>query len=170
MPAGLSNSALLPPQIAPRNSWSHIRQKAIRSPFRIALQNLKTICHSPDFPGNSANTLAAKESQPTNVLRHSPLMAAHPQVRRVLVFRVFSNQTLFGQTMVTSTPASFKTRRSDFEMPRSVITCCIADVSIISERLRLPNLLESHTATVRLAISAIIRFTFDSSKLGVLSP
>ena len=55
-------------------------------------------------------------------------------------------------------------------MPWSVITSCKAVGGTIKDKLRRPNLLESHTATVRFATSTMIRFTFASRRLGVLSP
>src|SRR6202034_37657 len=73
-------------------------------------------------------------------------------------------------TRVTSIPACFRTFRSGLGAPRSVMTSCTADVATIRERLRSPNLLESQTATVRLATSTITRFTLASRRLGVLSP
>jgi len=59
---------------------------------------------------------------------------------------------------------------SDFGALRSVITSFNADGGAISERLRRPNLLESQTATVRLATSTITRLTFASKRFGVLRP
>ena len=46
------------------------------------------------------------------------------------------------------------------------MTSCNAEGGTINDRLRRPNLLESQTATVFLAISTITRLTFASSRFG----
>src|SRR2546425_12875877 len=74
------------------------------------------------------------------------------------------------QTRVTSKPDFLSARKSDLGIPRSVITSCKALVGTINDKLRRPNLLESHTATVLFAASTITRLTFASKRFGVLSP
>src|SRR3954451_20069029 len=79
-------------------------------------------------------------------------------------------QSAITHTTVTSIPPCFNARRSVFGALRSVMTACTAEDGAISDRLRRPNLLESQTATVLFATSTITRFTFASSKFGVLRP
>src|SRR5438874_13068669 len=50
------------------------------------------------------------------------------------------------------------------------MTPCSDEVGLIRDRLRRPNLLESQTAILCRETSTITRFTFDSSKFGVLKP
>src|SRR6266478_3316065 len=74
------------------------------------------------------------------------------------------------QASVTAIPAFFRARKSDLGIPWSVITSCKVVGGTISDKLRRPNLLESHTATVRFAIPTITRLTLASRRLGVLNP
>ena len=51
-----------------------------------------------------------------------------------------------------------------------MIKWCTAESGAIEDKLRRPNLLESHTATATLATSIMARLTLASSKFGVLKP
>src|SRR5208282_3860708 len=73
-------------------------------------------------------------------------------------------------TSVTSIPALFRVRKSDCGICGSVMIWWTTEVGAMRDRLLRPNLLESHTATTRLAISIITRLTLASRMLGVLSP
>src|SRR3974390_2432128 len=81
--------------------------------------------------------------------------------------RAFSNSFY---TSLTVTPASRSTFKSLLGTFLSVITSWIFEVARISDKLRRPNLLESHTSTTRRAAPAMARFTRASRRLGVVKP
>src|SRR5882762_3335507 len=144
-----------PPLKVQCSSWSHNRQTTIPWRNETAGGFPPVILFAPMLPDNSPRTAAEKGFQQENGRPSLPLWTPRPSV---------------SQTSVTSTPIFFSALRSDLGIPWSVITSCKATGGTISDKLLRPNLLESHTATVRLATSTITRFTFASRRLGVLRP
>src|SRR5919108_3783110 len=140
-----------------RSNLTHSLQTATRMHAQEASRSHPVIRTLPSFLDSCPSTVAGRES-----LAENDLLALRASAGR--------NGRLFSQTRVTSIPAFLRARKSDLGIPRSVMIWCRALGGPIREKLRRPNLLESHTATIHLATSTITRFTFASRRLGVLSP
>src|SRR5437588_4297937 len=148
---------MLPPQQGRRNSLIHIPQTATLSRAQTACISHPLIRVFPVLSGNCSSNAAEKGSPPESDFPG-------------LLCRARERDRLCCQTRVTSIPVFLRAFRSDCGMFRSLMICCSAVGGTISDKLRRPNLLESQTATVRLATSTITRFTFASRRLGVLRP
>src|SRR6185369_8675279 len=146
----------MPPPLTVRcSNWNRSRQTTIPWRSEKAGAPLPAILGAPAPPDYGSRIGAGTGFQPEN---------GRPEL---LSWRA---QPFACQTSVTSTPSFFRARRSDLGIPWSVITSCKAAGGTIMDKLLRPNLLESHTATVRLATSTITRFTLASRRLGVLRP